>query len=256
MALAYVGGNSAVGTGATYSVSLTALTGGSGSTAQIGDIVVVVWGWATNVGADAALTMNSSGYTYAFADTREANMRAAYKVLTAADASCIANGPNNAAYGGGACVMVWRGIDSATPMSGTASATTGLNGNHGNPPAITPAISGSVVIVGMVGSGATTATGTKTAPTNYTTYNVAAKGDGSGADGYVSISARAGLAGGASEDPGAYSGGSTSTSDGWCAGTIGLRPLLLPLPPYGHGLGIEHLSLSFMRSNPVKTRRS
>lgn len=236
MALSYVGGASAVGTGATYSVSLTALTGGSGSSAAIGDIVVVIWGWATNAGADAALTMSSAGYTYAFADlwsndTREANMRMAYKVLSSADATCIANGPNNAAYGGGAAVQVWRNV-AATPLTGTASGTTALNGNHGNPPSITPALRDAVVIVGMVGSGATTATGTKTAPTNYGTYHVSVKGDGTGADGYVALSARARSGGaGVAEDAGAYSAGSTTTSDGWCAGTLALSPFI-PLVPF------------------------
>jgi hypothetical protein len=227
MALTYVGGGSAVGTSATYSVNLTTLTGGSGSTALAGDIVVVVWGWGTNVGADAALTMNSLGYTYAFADvwsddTRETNMRAAWKIMTSTpDTTCIANGPNNAAYGGGAVVQVWRGA--ATTLTGTASATTGLNSNHGNPPAITPAVAGSTVIAMMAGSGATTATGTKTAPTNYSTYHVSVKGDGTGADCYIAMSARAGLPASA-QDPGAYSGGTTSTSDGWCAGTLALAP--------------------------------
>lgn len=237
MALSYVGGNSAVGTGTTYSVSLTALTGGSGSSAAIDDIVVVIWGWATNAGADASLTMSSSGYTYAFADqwandTREANMRMAYKVLTSADATCIANGPNNAAYGGGAVVQVWRGVNTATPLTGTASGTSALNGNHGNPPSITPSVNNALVIVGMVGSGATTATGTKTAPTNYGTYHVSVKGDGTGADGYVALSARL-LSGGsgAAEDAGAYSSGSTTTSDGWCAGTMALNPYVAAVTP-------------------------
>lgn len=233
MALTYVGGASNVGTGATVSVSLSALSGGSDSAPSEDDIVVVIWGWCTNAAADpGTLTMSSSDYTYAFTDvyandTREANMRMAWKRMPASpDTTCIVNRTNNAAYGGGAAVQVWRGVDwTSGPLTGTASATTRTNSNHGNPPAITPAVNDAVVICGMVGSGATTASGTKTAPTNYGTYHVSVKGDGTGADAYIAISARL-LSGGAgvSEDPGAYSGGSTSTSDGAGSGTLALYP--------------------------------
>lgn len=239
MALSYVGGNSALGTGATVSVSLTALTGGSGSSAIEGDIVVVIWGWATNAVADpGTLTMSTSGYTYAFTDlyandTREANMRMAWKVMTSTpDTAAVCNRVSNGAYGGGIAVQVWRGVDTASPLTGTASGVAITNSNHGNPPAITPAVNNAVVIVGMVGSGATTATGTKTAPTNYGTYHVSTKGDGTGADCYIALSARL-LSGGSgvSEDPAAYSGGSTSTSDGACAGTLALQPYVAAVPP-------------------------
>jgi hypothetical protein len=229
--LRYVGGNSAVGTGATYSVDLTALTGGLSSTAAANDIVVVMFGWGANANITPTLTVQTTGYSYVDAtqranDTRDTVGRMAYKVMgSTPDTTCVTDGPNNAAYGGGAAVQVWRYVDTSSPTTGTGSGTSALNGNHGDPPAVTPAVNNAVVVCGMTGSGATTATGTKTGPTNYTTYNVANKGDGTGADCYISINARA-LSGGsgASEDPGAYSGGSTSTSDGYTAFTVALAP--------------------------------
>lgn len=240
MRLEYVGGNSAVGTGATVSVSLTALTGGLSSTAAEGDIVVVIWGWATNAVADpGTLTMSTSGYTYCFTDlyandTREANMRMAYKVMgSTPDTTAVCNRVNNGAYGGGIAVQVWRNVDTASPLTGTSSGATGTNSNDGNPPAITPAVNDAVVVCGMVGSGSTTASGTKTAPADYTTYHVSTKGDGTGADCYLALSARI-LSGGSgvSENPAAYSGGSTTTSDGWCAGTLALNPYVAAVAPW------------------------
>jgi hypothetical protein len=229
--LRYVGGNSAVGTGATYTVSLTGLSGGLSSTAAANDIVVVIFGYGANANITPTLTVQTTGYTYVDVtqranDTRDAVGRMAYKVMgSTPDTSVVTDGPNNAAYGGGAAVQVWRYVDTSSPTTGTGSGTSGLNANHGDPPAVTPAVNNAVIVCGMTGSTATTAADTKTGPTNYTTYEVKTRGDGTGSDCYISINARI-LSGGsgASQDPGAYSGGTTSTSDGWTAFTVGLAP--------------------------------
>lgn len=229
--LRYVGGNSVTGTGATYSVSLTGLTGGLSSTAAANDIVVVYFGWAANANITPTLTVQTTGYSYVDVtqrsnDTRDTVGRMAYKIMgSTPDTTCVTDGPNNAAYGGGACVQVWRYVDTTTPTTGTGSMTNAINTNHGDPPAITPSVNNAVVVVGMTGSTVTTATDTKTGPSNYTTYEVKTRGDGTGADCYISINARI-LSGGSgsSEDPGAYSGGTTSASDGYTAGTVALAP--------------------------------
>ena len=229
--LKYVGGNSATGTGATYSVSLTGLTGGLSSTAAANDIVIVYFGWTADGNITPTLAVQTASYNYVAAtqranDTRDTVGRMAYKIMGGTpDTTCVTDGPNNAAYGGGAVVQVWRNVDTASPTTGTGSMTSALNTNHADPAAITPAVNNAVVLVGMTGGGVSTATGTKTGPTNYTTYQVSVKADGAGADSYIALNARI-IAGGAgnAQDAGAYSGGDTTTSDGYTVGTLAIAP--------------------------------
>jgi hypothetical protein len=232
MALTYVGGNSNTGTGATIAVSLTALTGGSNSSPSAGDLVVVFFGLGASGNWTATLSEQSGNYTHFGTqsrgnDTRDAVCRGAYRIQPGTpDTSVTVSGPNNTAYSGWAAVQVWRGVNSATPLTGTASGTGATDSNHADAAAITPGANNAVVIFGFAGTAAAGTADSKTLPTGYTTYAINTISTiGSGAECYYGVAAKL-LSGGSgvSEDPGALSGGTTSTSDGWATWTAALNP--------------------------------
>jgi len=232
MALTYVGGNSNTGTGATIAVSLTALTGGSNSSPSAGDLVVVFFGLGASGNWTTTLSEQSGNYTHFGTqsrgnDTRDAVCRGAYRIQPGTpDTSVTVSGPNNTAYSGWAAVQVWRGVNSATPLTGTASGTAGIDSNHADAAAITPGANNAVVIFGFSGTAAAGTADSKTLPTGYTTYAINTISTiGSGAECYYGVAAKL-LSGGSgvSEDPGALSGGTTSTSDGWATWTAALNP--------------------------------
>lgn len=231
-ALTYVGGVSGSGTGATYNISLTSLTGGSGSTALEGDIVVVITGWASTANGNPGVT--TAGYTeepgstdlYSN-DTRDANVSANWKIMgSTPDTSVTVSGFNNAANGGGTVVQVWRGVDQTTPMDATVTTTSASNQSASSPdsPSITPVTSGAYVISAGLGTDDTTPL-TKTAPSGYSNA-VAVTGTGSTMSVTVGIASKAWSSG--AENPAAWTGGETSTSDSWAAFTIALRPAFAP----------------------------
>lgn len=231
-ALTYVGGASNSGTGSTYSVSLTSLTGGSGSSAQAGDIVIVITGWASTANGNPGVT--TTGYTEEPSstdlysnDTRDANVSANWKIMgSTPDTSVTVSGFNNAANGGGTVVQVWRGVDQTTPMDTTVTTTSASNQSASSPnsPSITPVTTGAYVLSGGLGTDDTTPL-TKTAPTGYTNA-VTVTGTGSTMSVTVGIASKAWTSG--AENPAAWTGGETSTSDSWGAFSIALRPAFAP----------------------------
>jgi len=154
----YVGGiiASAPNTSTDQTVSLTSLTGGVGSSAEIGDLVVVYYGIATNE-SNENLSFVTSGYTEVAdlyqKDNYSGELLVGYKVMGATpDASVTCNTPTSTtSWGPVMAVQVWRNVDTTTPMDVTP--TTALQGNTLliNPPAITPVTAGAIIISGGCG---------------------------------------------------------------------------------------------------------
>lgn len=225
MALQYVGGASGTGTGATYSVSLTSLTGGIGSSAAAGDIVIVVTGWASTTDDNPGVT--TAGYTeladlYSN-DTNDANLSVSYKLMGGTpDTSVTVSGPNSATNGGATVVHVWRGVHQTTPIDvTTTTASAQINGANANAPAITPVTAGAVVIACGGGTGPTTQAAPSATPSGL--FNqVAVNGDGSTRDFYAVVASAAWTSG--ALDPATWTAGTSSTSESWAAATVALRP--------------------------------
>lgn len=226
MALTYVGGNSAAVAGSTTvgaSMSLTALTGGSGSTAQTGDIVVVLVGIGSQ-GVNAP-TMSTTGYTtiatlYAD-DTNDANLLVAYKVMGGTPDTVVDTNPSgNNARALAAAVHVWRGVDTTTPLDVTSTTATGINTGQPTPPAITPVTSGSVIICCGVSGEANPASATFTTAT---LSNFVANGSSDTNSTNVGIGSFAWSSG--TYTPATFGGGSLSSANSWAAVSLALRPL-------------------------------
>lgn len=230
MAIQYVGGTSATAAGSTTvgaTVSLTALTGGIGTVAAAGDLVIV--GVCIAAITDKVMSLTTAGYRtivdlYAN-DSFDANLGVFTKFMgTSADTSVVVP-PTGAANDGMAIVVnVWRGVDPVSPFDETTPATVvATNGRFVNPAATTPTGRARTLIV--VGGAATG--GTAVAPiqgnilgnfvSTALTTGVNRPMIGIGSAGNLSST-------GGVNDPSAWSGGSSANTESNASVAFYLRP--------------------------------
>lgn len=219
------GGTDSQNGGTDCSISLTGLTGGSGSTALENDLVIAVVSFSSGF-SDSNMLMTTSGYTEVadlFAnDTNNANLGVFYKFMGATPDTTAVGGADNdsSGYGLTMALHVWRGIDTTTPMDVTATTATGLNSGVADPPSITPSTSGAIIIIC---GGNATDQGTN-AFTHSVFSNVFSIGyDGSSGDSAAGIASYDGWTSGA-YNPAAFGFSGSGSTDGWCAVTMALRP--------------------------------
>ena len=226
MAIQYVGGNTATKAGATSgnsTISLTALTGGISSSAAAGDIVIAVFATGSAADRTLSITDGTTAYTligtelYSNGTTYDTNLRVAYKVLTAADATVTFGPTLNAQDAGAMALHVWRGVDSTTPLDVAATTATGTGSGRPNPPAITPVTAGSEIIVA---GGAAAGTGAVFVGTGLSNFRTATSVDTN--DAMVGIGSFDWVSG--TYDPAAWTGGTANAADSWASITLALRP--------------------------------
>lgn len=165
----FVGGNTASKVGdtvGTTNISLTSgLTGGVDSAVKNGDLVIGIYGVASN--GNATLYVEDSGgtdYTIIGSelwsnDDNDSNLHVAYKFVNGDTATYF--GPTTHANNGGTmAVYVFRNVNPTTPIDVTTTTATGTNTGYPNPPAITPSTTGAVVVVTAMCT---------TSPTTFTT---------------------------------------------------------------------------------------
>jgi len=227
MALTYVGGTSGTGTGASYTVSLNGtLTGGSNSSPQTGDLILVFIGQSNSTTVTSTCSGNTSGAYPTIsayqnqADTYDANLDSYYRFAGATpDTTLTIARTNNTTYGCATVVQVWRGAHSTTPFNVTPTVAAASNSSVANPAAITPTTAGSMIV--YCGHGTQTSTGT--AYTTAGTYPISAKGDGSTSDAIIMVAAYTAWTSG-SYDPAAFAGSTTTTACAWAALTVVIQP--------------------------------
>jgi hypothetical protein len=234
VAIEYVGGTSNTGTGASINLTVNSgLTGGIGSAAAPGDIIVVFWGFGGTT--NATMTVSSpAGYSVISDlysnDTWDSNFGFAYKVQgSTPDTTVTVNSSNSASYGGGAVAMVFRGVEPTNPLDQTTATNSASNqsSSAADPPSITPQTPGAWVVAGGIGM-QTTAGAAFTTPANMdTTDAISVKSDGTTSDAGVFGAYYSGWTSGAF-DPNAVTGGTTSASSSHASVTLALRPFLPP----------------------------
>lgn len=241
MAIEYVGGrilNRAGAVSGTASVSLTSsLVGGAHNSPRAGDLVLAIYTVAS--GGDRALTITDGTNPYTLIgselyadDIIDTNLRVAYKFMGATPDGSVIFGPTgDVAAAGNISVLVFGGVDPATPLDVAAVTATGANTGRPDPGAITPATSGVMIIVAgaagvptsvpVFGSADLTGFNSVTNPaTSASVLGVGRKAWTSGAF-----------------DPAQFTGGSTSTQASWAAMTLALRPVAAIVPDsatHGH----------------------
>jgi len=148
-----VGGKTAstVGTTSTWNTSLTDLT--NGATLQENDIVVVYYGVSSTTDID----LSATGYTELadlfISDTYDANLFVGYKIMgSTPDTTITFSQTGSADNAGTAAILVFRNVDTTTPIDVTTTTATAANTVLANPPAITPTTAGAWIIYGASGA--------------------------------------------------------------------------------------------------------
>jgi hypothetical protein len=225
MAIGYVGGNSGNHNGSTtlgISLSLTSLTGGSGSTAETGDLVLV----AVTKGATAnsAPSLTSSGYTqilsslYSNGSSYDTNLAFWYKFMGSTPDVTVEVAPSgNVARAIAAAVQVFRGVDSTTIFDVTSQSDSGTGTSRPTPPAITPSTSGAIIVCAGGGSASTGSTYTASELSGFETNRGNDTQDAEIGLGYYAWSS-------GTFTPAQWTGGTTNSVDSWAAYTIALLP--------------------------------
>ncbi len=229
MAIAYVGGTSRSSTGTSnYNVSLTSLSGGSGSSPIEGDIVVVV----TSAGATSNSNpqVNTAGFTelcdlYSNS-TYDTNMAVAWKIMgPTPDTSINVNGGPTTYSACTTVVHVWRGVDPNNPIDVTTTTSTGTGSLNANPPSITPITAGSLILLCGSATSSDTSPSSHSAPSGTTNFVNIKLGVSLAGGGYSMIASYEYWTSGA-YDPSAFTNSDSATNGTWAAATVVLRPEL------------------------------
>ena len=220
MAITFVGSAEASATnGADVTVTLPA-----GTTTN--DLVVVAYAIGDNDGANFNMAMVTAGYTEVadlFADdTQEANLGVFWKIMGATpDTSAVVDGLGGSDAAVAAVCMVFRGVDTATPMDVTPTTATAINTMHPNPPSINFVDPAAWTVIAGASGHTLAGAGTYTFPTGYTTNSID-RGADDASDVTVGMGYRTTPAD--PEDPGVMThSGADNVAFAWCAATLALR---------------------------------
>lgn len=244
--LEYVGGRTQSGSGTTSNiqVSLAGLTGGTDTSPQENDIVVI----AIELCGSSDKTYRISGYTqivdlYAN-DTEDSNLQVGYKFMGATpDASVTISGGTGSSSDAYAIVVhVWRNVDQTTPLDVTPTTISQNNTGIPNPPAITPVTNNAVI---LVAAGTAHTGGTDTFSAGYLDNFITVGGND---DSDATIGMGSVVWTGGTYDPNVWGfSQSDSTAFSTNSVTIALRPATITIPVFGNykNSGIWNLSAVF-----------
>lgn len=242
MTIEFVGYATGTGTSSTITVDINGtLTGGIGSSPQQGDLILAYIHRVYTTLLSMSVSGNNSGtYTtqviaFRSNDTWDSNSYVASQVVgTTPDTSITFSSQyTNTNYGGTAIVLVFRGVDTTTPMDVTPTTATGINTNKSDAPSITPVTSGSWIL--SLNGGAQSSDSTAFTTPSGMTAIVSITGDGSSSDA-TAIASRYSWTSGA-YDPAVVGGGDNNTSSSWTAVTVALRPAATGGTTYNQSIG-------------------
>ena len=228
MAIQYVGGVSANSASASYSLSLTSLTGGIASSPASTDLVVVITGFTATADGNPGVTSPSSGVTeiqdlYVNGTTADANLSVSY-FFAGATTSVTVTGNTTA---GATAILVFRGVNATTPIDLASTTATSTSTFDPDPPAITPVTTGSAIIAAAFYAVGLATSLTLAVPTGYTgltSVKISAIANGLLMGGAYKLNATGGVA----ENPPIFDNNQSSgTGMSWAAVTLALRPISL-----------------------------
>lgn len=185
-----------------------------------GDLVIGAYCMSTSTDADLNMQVSTAGYTeesdqYAN-DSREANFGVYYKLQGSTPDSNITFVTSGTQDIGGVLIAL-TGVDQTTPIDTSSIQTTGINSPAPNCTSITP-VSNNTWIIALGGSSIGGVT--ITAPSGYSNLTT---GDSVGNDCSAMLATKL-LATPAAENPAAFGGWGTDTTQAWCATTMAIRP--------------------------------
>jgi len=220
MAIQFVGANTdTVNNNGFLDIDLTSLTGGIGSSALEGDIVVFA---GTRAFFNEAFTV--TGYTQlsdgSQSSSHEIRMGVLYKIMgSTPDTSVVNISPESNQAG---IALVFRGVDVDTPIDATTTTDEGGRVSSSTQPAITTVTDGAFVLA-FLGFGNNSSSTISSPPTGYSGLTSEKSTVGSrhaiGAGCYKEVSTAG------TESPSQYQSFSGYNNDSnWLASTVALRP--------------------------------
>jgi hypothetical protein len=216
----FVGGSSGTSNQSSNNaiVDLTSLNGGIGSAAQAGDLVIAIStnSRTSNLTGPRALTAYA-----ALVDeySSACNFHVDYKLMGGTPDTSVEialSGSNS--HASSWVVFVFRGVDQTTPFDVATPTANGSGTTDANPPTITPATTGAM-IVASGGGGGTAISSTYTQGGDLTNFFTERRFDNNG-DTVIGAGLKAWTGG--AFDPAAFSG--SGGVQGWWAATFALRP--------------------------------
>lgn len=207
------------------------LTGGIASSPAPGDLVLVFFGDGGNaVEPPASVSGNNTGSFAATDnvysnDSWDTNFRGFYAVqgATVDTNLTFTRYKSVVSYHCAIVVMVWRGVDTTTPMdvTPTAAASGASDTCLFNAPSITPVTSGAIIIAAGAGTMSPADSTEFTGISGMGNFATVLSG---GAQWHVGTAAASVAWSGGSYDPATVAGGAPNTSSAWSAMTFALRP--------------------------------
>jgi hypothetical protein len=221
MVISFVGSASnRANNGNDVTLDLTTITGLAEN-----DIVIVAYAAGDNDDVDETMAMTTSGYTKVadlFSDDDfDTNFGVFWKVMgETVDTTAVTSGVGGNDTGQSAVCMVFRGVDTTTPMDVTPTTATGTNSILANPPSIDYNDANAWVVATGGGAHNTGINRTYSAPANYD--DMISNGGNDTSDSSVGMCYRPDP--GDPEDPGAFTWSDTdAVTFSWCAATLALR---------------------------------
>lgn len=201
----------------TPDIALTSLTGGLSSAPQADDFVVVAW--TNNSSSNLTGSVVSSGWTKVAdefgSDSYDCNMCVIYKVMGASPDTSVEI-DQGTSVNCNALVYVLRNADQSSPLDTATQSSSGSNGAIPDPPSITTVRDNSVVLaIGAASEGGGIAS--FTAPSGYDDFHYRGGGFNMVGIGKKRVSPAG------TENPGAFGGGSSSTTGSRAMATMAIR---------------------------------
>ncbi len=223
--ITYVGGYAVGVTSGTSSQTITFggnLTGGIASSASADDLVIVYYSVNNGIDLDLVVTGYVEVADLYSADSQDANLVVAYKVMGGTPDTTVTVSATGASTSGGAiAIQVWRNVDTTLPLDVAAVTATGINSVLCNPPAITPSTAGAVIVAGGAGA---YAAATNTYSSSDLTGFISAGSANVTSDAVVGVGYKVWTSG--AFDPAAFTFSDTdSLAYSWAAVTLALRPV-------------------------------
>lgn len=147
----FVGRKSGVGAGTGITLDLTTLAGGIDTQPREGDIVILtqaVHGFGI---INYDMTVTTSGYTeeadMLVINTNTTHLGVHYKVMGSTPDTQVVTPQYNTNVAHVTIALVFRGVDTTTPLDVSTTTSSNTNTADINPPAITPVTDGSAIVV-------------------------------------------------------------------------------------------------------------
>lgn len=145
------------------------------ATPAANDLILCVGVIGDNDNVDQAMSMTTAGYTlvpstelHVNSGTYDLNIAVFYKFANGTENALTFNGLGGTDASCAAVAMVFRGVDTGTPFDVTSTTAPNTAGFNGDPPSIDWSTAGTAVVIAG-GAAHLVASGTYTAPANYTT---------------------------------------------------------------------------------------